>query len=176
MKHVTLREVIASAIGLPFPLLSALELSTLSVHVRAGADLCRASPEEFKRDHVPKRISRMDSGQLSLHKMPPVPVVGSLCGEIIRTVAMCPTARFYDLDHAAIRLLTHANPRILIIGEIQHLHSYSAPDNSAALNVIKYLTKNRRISVVAAGTLETFHVMRFDPRRPTILRVCPSAR
>jgi hypothetical protein len=89
-------------------------------------------------------------------------------------VAICPTARFYELEDAAITLLTQADPRILIIDDIQHLHSCSAREQPAALNVVKFLTKNRRISVVAAGTHESFHVMRFDSHRPTIYRVCPA--
>jgi Bacterial TniB protein len=77
---------------------------------------------------------------------------------------MCPTARFYELEHAAITLLTHANPRILIIDEIQHLLSCSAREQRAALNMVKFLSNDRRISVVAAGTHEALHVMRFDPQ------------
>jgi hypothetical protein len=72
--------------------------------------------------------------------------------------------RFYELEHAAISLLTHANPRILIIDEIQHLLSCSAREQRAALNMVKFLSNDRRISVVAAGTHEALHVMRFDPQ------------
>jgi Cdc6-like AAA superfamily ATPase len=71
---------------------------------------------------------------------------------------------FYELEHAAITLLTHANPRILIIDEIQHLLSCSAREQHAALNMVKFLSNDRRISVIAAGTLEALHVMRFDPQ------------
>jgi hypothetical protein len=57
-----------------------------------------------------------------------------LYGEIVRTLGgnVRTTARFYELEHATISLLTHANPRILIIDEIQmdeiHLLSCSARD------------------------------------------------
>jgi hypothetical protein len=74
-----------------------------------------------------------------------------------------PTARFYELEHAAISLLTHANPRIFIIDEIQHLLSCSAREQRAALNMVKFLSNDRRILIVAAGTHEALHVMRFDP-------------
>ena len=94
-----------------------------------------------------------------------------LCHARARTLFVCtlggnvrPTARFYELEHAAISLLTHANPRILIIDEIQHLLSCSAREQRAALNMVKFLSNDRRISVVAAGTHEAPHVMRFDPQ------------
>jgi len=61
-------------------------------------------------------------------------------------------------------LLTHANPRMLIIDEIQHLLSCSAREHRAALNMVEFLSNDRRISVVPAGTHEALHVMRFDPQ------------
>jgi Cdc6-like AAA superfamily ATPase len=122
--------------------------------------------EKFKRDHAPKRANRNGQRPIIATQMPPVPVVRSLYGEIVRTLGgnVRPTARFYELEHAAITLLTHANPRILIIDEIQHLLSCSAREQRAALNMVKFLSNDRRISVVAAGTHEALHVMRFDPQ------------
>ena len=78
--------------------------------------------EKFKRDHTPKRPVRQGQRPIIVTQMPPVPVVRSLYGEILRTLGgnVRPTARFYELEHAAIGLLTHANPRMLIIDEIQH--------------------------------------------------------
>ena len=122
--------------------------------------------EKFKRDHAPKRPNRNGRRPIIATQMPPVPVVRSLYGEIVRTLGgnVRPTARFYELEHAAISLLTHANPRILIIDEIQHLLSCSAREQRAALNMVKFLSNDRRISVVAAGTHEALHVMSFDPQ------------
>jgi Cdc6-like AAA superfamily ATPase len=122
--------------------------------------------EQFKRDHAPKRPNRNGQRPIIATQMPPVPVVRSLYGEIVRTLGgnVRPTARFYELEHAAISLLTHANPRMLIIDEIQHLLSCSAREQRAALNMVKFLSNDRRMSVVAAGTHEALHVMRFDPQ------------
>jgi Cdc6-like AAA superfamily ATPase len=122
--------------------------------------------EKFKRDHAPKRATRSGQRPIIATQMPPVPVVRSLYGEIVRTLGgnVRPTARYYELEHAAISLLTHANPRILIIDEIQHLLSCSAREQRAALNMVKFLSNDRRVSVVAAGTHEALHVMRFDPQ------------
>jgi hypothetical protein len=110
--------------------------------------------EKFKRDHAPKRPLRHGQRPIIATQMPPVPVVRSLYGEILRTLGgnVRPTARFYELEHAAISLLTHANPRMLIIDEIQHLLSCSAREQRAALNMIKFLSNDRRMTIVAAGT------------------------
>ena len=55
-------------------------------------------------------------------------------------------------------------PRMLIIDEIQHLLSCNAREQRAALNAIKYLANTLRMSIVAAGTHEAVHVMRYDPQ------------
>jgi len=122
--------------------------------------------EKFKRDNAPKRASRDGQRSIIATQMPPVPVVRSLYGEIVRTLGgtIRPTARFYELEHAAISLLTHANPRMLIVDEFQHLLSCSAREQRAALNMVKFLSNERRMTIVAAGTHEALHVMRFDPQ------------
>ncbi len=122
--------------------------------------------EKFKRDHAPKRANRDGQRSIIATQMPPIPVVRSLYGEIVRTLGgnIRPTARFYELEHAALSLLTHANPRMLIVDEFQHLLSCSAREQRAALNMVKFLSNERRMTIVAAGTHEALHVMRFDPQ------------
>lgn len=44
------------------------------------------------------------------------------------------------------------------------LLSCSAREQRAALNMIKFLSNDRRMTIVAAGTHEALHVMRFDPQ------------
>lgn len=122
--------------------------------------------EKFKRDHAPKRTSRTGQRPIIATQMPPVPVIRSLYGEIVRTLGgnVRPTARYYELEDTAISLLGHANSRMLIIDEIQHLLSCSAREQRAALNMVKFLSNERRMTIVAAGTHEALHVMRFDPQ------------
>jgi Bacterial TniB protein len=52
-----------------------------------------------------------------------VPVLRSLYVEIVRTLGgnIRPTARCHELEHAAISLIGHAKPRMLIINEVQNL-------------------------------------------------------
>jgi hypothetical protein len=51
-----------------------------------------------------------------------------------------------------------------LIDEIQHFLSCNSRDQRAALNAIKYLANELRVSIVAvaAGTYETLEVMRSD--------------
>lgn len=122
--------------------------------------------EKFKRDNAPKRNKSDGHRPIIATQMPPVPVIRSLYGEIVRTLGgnVRPTARFYELEHAAISLLTHAHPKLLIIDEIQYLLSCSSREQRAALNMVKYISNELRVSVIAAGTHEALHVMRFDPQ------------
>jgi transposase len=96
--------------------------------------------------------------------MPPVPVIRSLYGEIARSININakPSLRLHELENTAIEMLTHAAPRMLRIDEIQHLLSCTSREQRAALNAIKYLANQLRMTIVAAGTHEALQVMRFD--------------
>lgn len=122
--------------------------------------------EKFRRDSAPTRSSRDGHRPIVATQMPPVPVIRSLYGEIVRALGgnPRPTARFYELEDIALSLLRRASPRMLIVDEFQHLLSCSSREQRAALNMVKYLSNDRRMTVVAAGTHEALHVMRFDPQ------------
>ena len=122
--------------------------------------------EKFQRDHAVKAPKREGRRSIVATQMPPVPVIRSLYSEIVRSLNgnIRSTFRFYELENIAIEMLTHAAPRMLIIDEIQHLLSCSARDQRAALNAIKFLSNQLRMTIVAAGTYEALHVLRFDPQ------------
>jgi hypothetical protein len=121
---------------------------------------------KFQRDHAPKQVKRVGLQSIIATQMPPVPVIRSLYGEIVRSININarPSLRLHELENTAIEMLTHAAPRMLIIDEIQHLLSCTSREQRAALNAIKYLAIQLRMSIVAAGTHEALHVMRFDPQ------------
>ena len=121
---------------------------------------------KFQRDHAPKHVKRVGLQSIIATQMPPVPIIRSLYAEIVRSVNINvkPSLRLHELENTAIEMLTHAAPRMLIIDEIQHLLSCTSREQRAALNAIKYLANQLRMSVVAAGTHEALHVMRFDPQ------------
>ena len=61
-------------------------------------------------------------------------------------------------------MLRHAAPRMLVIDEILCLLCCTTREQRAALNAIKFLANQLRISIVVAGTHESLHVMRYDPQ------------
>ncbi len=121
---------------------------------------------KLQRDHAPKQVKRVGLESIIATQMPPVPVIRSLYGEIARSININarPSLRLHELENTAIEMLTHAAPRMLIIDEIQHLLSCTSREQRAALNAIKYLANQLRMSIVAAGTHEALHVMRFAPQ------------
>ncbi len=122
--------------------------------------------EKFQRDNNALCERRSGRRPIVTAQMPPVPLVRSLYGEIIRSLdaAVSPTMRLHELECTAIAMLRHAAPRMLVIDEIQHLLCCTTRDQRAALNAIKFLANQLRISIVVAGTHESLHVMRFDPQ------------
>jgi hypothetical protein len=122
--------------------------------------------EKFHRDNTV--ISARRSGQRAIvsAQMPPVPLIRSLYGEIIRSLNadVSPTMRLHELECTAIAMLRQASPRMLVIDEVQHLLSCGTREQRAVLNAIKFLANQLRISIVAAGTHEALHVMRYDPQ------------
>jgi Cdc6-like AAA superfamily ATPase len=122
--------------------------------------------EKFRRDYVANRPTRNGLRPIVATQMPPLPILRSLYAEIVRTLGgpTRPGMRFYEMEETALGLLRQANPRMLIVDEIQHLLSCSNREQRAALNMIKYLSNEQRISIIAAGTHEALHVMRYDPQ------------
>ena len=122
--------------------------------------------EKFQRDSA-KKVGR-PTGRRTIvaAQMPPVPQVRSLYAEIVRALdgGARSAGRFHELQSAAVGMLKHASARMLIIDEIQHLLSCNAREQRAALNAIKSLANTLRMSIVAAGTHEAVHVMRYDPQ------------
>jgi AAA+ superfamily predicted ATPase len=122
--------------------------------------------EKFQRDHAQICERRSGKRLIVSAELPPVPLLRSLCAELIRSLNadVSPTMRLHELETTAIGMLQHASPRMLLIDEIQHLLSCGLRDQRAALNAIKFLANKLRVSIVAAGTHEALHVMRSDPQ------------
>jgi hypothetical protein len=72
--------------------------------------------EKFQRDHatnIPSRTGRQTI--IIATQMPPVPVIRSLYGEIVRSLNANarPNLRIHELESTAIALLKHAASRML---------------------------------------------------------------
>jgi hypothetical protein len=71
--------------------------------------------ERFERDHATNIPSRTGRQTIIATQMPPVPVIRSLYGEIVRSLNANarPNLRIHELESTAIALLKHAASRML---------------------------------------------------------------
>ena len=81
-------------------------------------------------------------------------------------------SRISELEHDALRQLKKAKPRLLAIDEIHHLLARTPREQRAALNVLKFLSNELRVSIVGLGTGEALHVMRTDPQIASRFESC----
>jgi hypothetical protein len=72
----------------------------------------------------------------------------------------------------ALRQLKKIQPRLLAIDEIHHLLACTPREQRAALNILKYLSNQLRVSIVALGISEALHVMRTDPQIASRFESC----
>ena len=66
------------------------------------------------------------------------------------------------LEGRVIRLLRDMGTRLLFIDEVHHLLAGSQRDQRRALNLLKFLTNELKIVIVAVGTSDAFHALQTD--------------
>jgi hypothetical protein len=81
-------------------------------------------------------------------------------------------SRISELEHDALRQLKKAKPQLLAIDEIHHLLACTPREQRTALNVVKFLSNELRVSIIALGTSEALHVMRTDPQIASRFESC----
>jgi hypothetical protein len=122
--------------------------------------------ETFMRNH-PNEADRQDSVRAIVSmQMPPLPTLRSFFSELLRSIdcTVIIGSRISELEHDALRQLKKVKPRLLAIDEIHHLLACTPREQRAALNVVKFLSNELRVSIIALGTSEALHVMRTDPQ------------
>jgi hypothetical protein len=99
-------------------------------------------------------------------QMPAMPTLRSFYSQLIRALDMpvLMGSALSELENDAIRKLKIAKPRLLIVDELHHLLACILREQRAALNTLKFLSNEFRISIVALGTDDALHVMRTDPQ------------
>jgi hypothetical protein len=97
---------------------------------------------------------------------PPLPTLRSFFSELLRSLecTVIVGSRISELEHDALRQLKRTNPKLIAIDEIHHLLACTPREQRAALNVLKFLSNELRVSIAALGTSEALHVMRTDPQ------------
>jgi hypothetical protein len=130
--------------------------------------------EKFTRDH-PTESDRQDATRpIVVMQMPPLPTLRSFFSELLRSLdcAVIVGSRLSELEHDALRQLKKSKPRLIAIDEIHHLLACTPREQRAALNVLKFLSNELRVSIVALGTGEALHVMRTDPQIASRFESC----
>jgi ATP-dependent Clp protease ATP-binding subunit ClpA len=61
-----------------------------------------------------------------------------------------------------IHLLKQLGTQLLFIDEVHHLMAGSHRDQRRALNLLKFLTNELEIVIVAVGTSDAFHALQTD--------------
>jgi hypothetical protein len=122
--------------------------------------------EKFSRSHPTTTDSHDARSAIVVMQMPPLPTVRSFYSELLRSLdcAVIMGSRVSELEHDVLRQLKRAKPRLIAIDEIHHLLACTPREQRAALNVLKFLSNDLRISIVALGTHEALHVMQTDPQ------------
>ncbi len=122
--------------------------------------------EKFRRDHPSSLNPAFRGARLVTVQMPAFPSLKSFYSELLRTLECTAIAgaRLPELENTAFQRLERLQPRILFIDEIHHLLACAPREQRIALNVLKFLSNQFHLSIVAAGTSDALYVMRTDPQ------------
>jgi hypothetical protein len=142
-----------------------VRMQNVLIHGMSGAGKSMVI-EKFGRSHPTQIDSHGPKRSIVVMQMPPLPTVRSFYSELLRSLdcTVIMGSRVSELEHDVLRQLKRTKPRLLAIDEIHHLLACTPREQRAALNVLKFLSNDLRISIVALGTNEALHVMQTDPQ------------
>lgn len=97
---------------------------------------------------------------------PPVPDEGRFYNAILTElyVPFRQSSRIEQRQLQVLTMLESIGVRVLIIDEIQHVLAGTSAKQRHFLNVLKYLSNELRISIVAVGTRDAFNAIHADPQ------------
>lgn len=89
-------------------------------------------------------------------QMPPAPDQKRFYRALLEVlgVPQSPASTLCTLEYVARDILKRMSPQMLVVDEVQHLLAGSAREQRASLNLLKYLSNEVKMSVVAVGTSE----------------------
>ena len=150
-----------------------VRMQNVLIHGNSGAGKSMII-EKFIRSHSLEMDREDASRPIVSMQMPPLPTLRSFFSELLRSLdcTVIFGSRISELEHDTLRQLKKAKPRILAIDEIHHLLACTPREQRAALNVLKFLSNELRVSIVALGTNEALHVMRADPQIASRFQSC----
>jgi Cdc6-like AAA superfamily ATPase len=150
-----------------------VRMQNVLIHGNSGAGKSMII-EKFVRSHSLEMEREDASRPIVSIQMPPLPTLRSFFSELLRSLdcTVIIGSRISELEHDTLRQLKKARPRLLAIDEIHHLLACTPREQRAALNVLKFLSNELRVSIVALGTSEALHVMRTDPQIASRFQSC----
>lgn len=97
---------------------------------------------------------------------PPVPDEKRFYNNILERLAIpySENGNISKKEKHIIRVLEKINLRMLIIDEIHHILAGTLSKQRAFLNVLKYISNELQISIVAVGTKDAFNAINLDPQ------------
>jgi hypothetical protein len=124
--------------------------------------------EKFERMHPPHhdRASGTESRPILILQMPPGPDERRFFVRILNALGApySPYWRVDALERATLSAMSLVHVQILVIDEVHQLLAGSAPEQRLSLNLIKSISNDLRISIVAAGTGDARHAIKADPQ------------
>jgi Cdc6-like AAA superfamily ATPase len=150
-----------------------VRMQNILIHGNSGAGKSMII-EKFIRSHSLELDHEDAARPIVSMQMPPLPTLRSFFSELLRSLdcTVIIGSRIPELEHDTLRQLKKTRPRLLAIDEIHHLLACTPREQRAALNLLKFLSNELRVSIVALGTSEALHVMRTDPQIASRFQSC----
>ena len=113
---------------------------------------------KFLREHPPAfdAVRGVELRPVISLQMPPSPDQRRFYRALLTAVGVPqgPNSTLASLEQVACDILRRIGPRLLIVDEVHHLLAGSAREQRGSLNLLKYLSNELRMAIVAVGTSE----------------------
>ena len=113
---------------------------------------------KFLREHPPAFdvVRGVEHRPVISLQMPPSPDQRRFYRALLTAVGVPqgPNSTLASLEQVACDILRRIGPRLLIVDEVHHLLAGSAREQRGSLNLLKYLSNELRMAIVAVGTSE----------------------
>ncbi len=125
--------------------------------------------EKFQRDNPDSfdEFNDIVAKRVMMVQMPSTPHERRFYSQIIRAYGQrTPLLRrnAADTEVLALRLLFQFRPKVIVVDEVHHLFAGPPMDQRQALNQLKFISNELRVSMVAVGTGDALHALQSDPQ------------
>ena len=124
--------------------------------------------EKFVRDHpnLCNDFGEVETRKVLRLQMPTRPNDDKFYAQVIQGLGHQPSfiRRGREMEILGLRLLHQQPPKLMIVDEVHHLLAGSVREQRQALNQLKFLSNELRMSIVALGTSEALYAMQTDPQ------------